>query len=201
MESLVDDILHIIISHDEYIWYQLYLVDKRVCEYTHTPNGRKKYVELATKYTKRDDVEEWRLFGRLHRENDLPARVRVNSYYEWIYNGNIHRDGDNPAIISPFGHGWYQHGRIHRENDQPALTNSFGGNHWYYNGMRHRDNDNPAIISSNMIVWYKNGLRHRIGNPANIESDGTKVWWENGIRIKCVKVHPIQVKHLFAAEA
>jgi hypothetical protein len=67
----------------------------------------------------------YKLNGKLHRDNDLPA-------VEWV-------DGDKE---------WYQNGQRHRDNDLPAYERADGSKAWWQNGLRHRE-DGPAIEWAN----------------------------------------------------
>jgi hypothetical protein len=78
---------------------------------------------------------EYTLFGKLHRENDLPAVERDTGTLEWYYKG-----------------------RLYRADDKPAIIYGSGTRHWYYNDKLHRSNDLPAIIYSNdQKEWYTYG--------------------------------------------
>ena len=48
-----------------------------------------------------DGRQEWRLNGKLHRE-DGPAFVSADGTQKWYLNGKLHRE-DGPAIIRPNG--------------------------------------------------------------------------------------------------
>ncbi len=78
-------------------------------------------------------LEEYYIDGVLHRDNDLPARVRSNEYSvckEWFQHGKIHRV-NNPASlhleagkdgkITVFREEWLQNGILHRI-DGPAWS-------------------------------------------------------------------------------
>jgi len=50
------------------------------------------------------DKEEWRIDGRLHRGEDLPASIQYHdngsvSRKVWYNNGYVSREGDKPALI------------------------------------------------------------------------------------------------------
>ncbi len=47
-----------------------------------------------------DGTEEWRLNGKLHRDNDEPAVIKHHGRFEWWYNDQRHRN-NGPAIICP----------------------------------------------------------------------------------------------------
>ena len=47
--------------------------------------------------------------GQFHRDNDLPAVVRIDGTCAWFQNNQYHRDNDLPAIIYPGGTcSWYE---------------------------------------------------------------------------------------------
>lgn len=103
-------------------------------------------------------IDVWHKYGKLHRDNDLPARIHHKSGYKaWYKNGKLHRDNDLPAEIDNFNKKWYRNGKLHRDNDLPAVIN-IKHKKWYINGYLHRDNDKPAEIYDNGTkVWYRNG--------------------------------------------
>ena len=52
--------------------------------------------------------------------------------------GQLHRDNDLPAIIRVSGTQlWYQNDKLHRDNDMPAIVRANGNKHWYKNGIRY----------------------------------------------------------------
>lgn len=58
---------------------------------------------------------EWRLNGKHHRDDDLPAMEWTNGAKAWFRHGLLHRDGDLPAIVNGNDMKWYQSGiRIHK---------------------------------------------------------------------------------------
>jgi len=60
---------------------------------------------MQTEFTlKEDGTQEWRMNGRLHRDNDQPAVIYPDGTQEWISNGRLHRDDDQPAYIDPREH-------------------------------------------------------------------------------------------------
>jgi hypothetical protein len=84
---------------------------------------------------------EWRVQGKLHRE-DGPAVEYTRGGGEWWLHGVNHRE-DGPAAIFPDGSwGWYKNGHLHRD-DGPALWEPSGRMAWYRNGSPHRE-DGPA---------------------------------------------------------
>ena len=47
---------------------------------------------------RKDGTEEWRLNGKFHRENGLPAITFANGIKHWAINNEFHRE-DGPAIV------------------------------------------------------------------------------------------------------
>jgi hypothetical protein len=132
-----------IISDEELKWYK-------------AKNIKLKLLETFIEVYK---TKLWYQNGKLHRENDLPAKINNTGDQFWYKNGERHRDNDFPAVI--FSNGdqlWYQDGMLHRDNDLPAVIFANGYRAWYKKSKRHRDNDLPAVIHVNgEHIWYKNG--------------------------------------------
>lgn len=77
----------------------------------------------------------YKLFGRSHRDNDLPAVIHADGSRFWFKNGMLHRDNDLPAAIHANGtHCWYVDGKLHRDDYLPAVIHASGGHYWYRNG-------------------------------------------------------------------
>jgi hypothetical protein len=125
--------------------------------------------KIIEKY-KLTDYEWYDEDGKLHRDNDLPARITFNK-----------------NII--FKEEWYLHGLLHRKENKPAIiqyregTNDILWSEWLLNGARHRE-DGPAFILYNengkliREEWYLNGVRHNVNGPAMIYYN------DNGVPIK-----------------
>lgn len=81
--------------------------------------------------------------------------IKKNDIYKkgdkvWYKEGRVHRDGDLPAIIRVSGkQEWWQNNRQYRDNDLPTIISSSGNQIWRYFGVLHRDRDLPAVISIN----------------------------------------------------
>ena len=76
-------------------------------------------------------TKEWRLNGKLHRE-DGPAAESANGTKEWWLNGKRHRE-DGPAYEHPNGtKQWWLNGKRHRE-DGPAIEWADGDKEWLLN--------------------------------------------------------------------
>ncbi len=167
--SLTDlplDIKTVIASNHQEAWIKLYLYDSQFSQYAKSHYARLMFIELFTDQnittTSSTIVTEYRLFGKLHRINDLPAMEYNSGKKIWCYRGKLHRDNDLPAVIYSNGERhWYQNGKLHRDNDLPAMIYSDGTQHWYRYGKRHRDNDLPAVIfSDGNQLWYKHGIKY-----------------------------------------
>lgn len=104
---------------------------------------------------------EWYRNGKLHRENDLPARL-------------ITDDNEQPTLEA-----YFYNGKFHRENDEPAyiVTNCY--KIWYNHGdIQH------ILWNDGAEKWFKNGLLHREGGlPALIHADGTNEYFEYGRKL------------------
>ncbi len=126
----------------------------------------------------------WHQKEILHRENDQPARVMLNSKgiyeYSWYKNGRLHRDGDKPAYIFKNEHHieftWFKHGARHRDNDKPASIyegSDISEHRWYKNDELHRDNILAAVIRRDKhrlgLSYYKHNKLHRLNGPAIFE--------------------------------
>jgi hypothetical protein len=138
--------------------------------------------------------QEWCKNGKQHRDNDLPALVRVDGTQRWYRNGIRHRDGDKPAEINADGtRRWFKDGIEYTPNlptaEKKALedppTKVYSDRKEWHNaqGQLHRDNDLPAVIFSDGSKWWcKNGKMHRDNDlPAEINADGTHCWVKDGI--------------------
>lgn len=138
---------------------------------------------------------EFRLHGKLHRDNDLPAvegnETRTKGYGEWWQDGLRHREGDLPAFVKWHAQMWWRRGVLHRDGDLPAVIDG-KKMEWWKDGVRHRDGDMPAIIDVHLDgvgvtkEWWSHGQRHRDGDrPAFTKTAGTfdvKEWWCHGKR-------------------
>ena len=133
-------------------------------------------------YTKeiRQKYNAWYRYGKLHRDNDLPAIIHTNGSKEWYQNGLSHRN-NLPAVEYASGEKeWYKHDYLHSFNDQPAIIHANGDKRWYKHGQLHRNGDQPAMICNGSRLWYQHDNLHRIGLPAVIYADGTVEYWQNG---------------------
>ena len=73
--------------------------------------------------------------GKLHRENDQPAVIKVDGTKKWCINGERHRDNDQPAFIRASGTmEWWVNSKRHRGNGQPATIWADGTKEWWVNG-------------------------------------------------------------------
>jgi len=83
---------------------------------------------------------EWRLDGKLHSENDLPAREwSTNGDKEWWLNGKLHRENNLPAVILVNGYkAWFLNGKRHRTNGA-AIEYVDGTKRWYIEGVKYSE--------------------------------------------------------------
>ena len=125
----------------------------------------------------------WYRDGKIHRDGDLPARIKVDGSQSWYKEAKLHRDNDLPAEIRADGtQWWYKDGKIHRDGDLPAATLADGTQKWFREGKEHRDGDlSAAIWADGSQWWYKEGECHRDGDlPAVIFADGSQLWYKDG---------------------
>ena len=102
----------------------------------------------------------WFKDGKLHRDDDLPARVFVtDGRKEWYIHGKLHRDGDKPAIVEGFNQAWFKYGKLHRDGDKPAIVDVVGDFIWSVGGKRHRD-IGPACLDP--PKFYEHGVERRL---------------------------------------
>ena len=108
-----------------------------------------------------DNIIKWFILKNI-KLNLLETYENINGYQTWYKNGKIHRDNDLPARITLLGNQyWCKNGLQHRGNDLPATIYTNGTKFWFKNGLNHRDNDLPAIIySDGTQIWYKNGIAY-----------------------------------------
>ena len=152
------------------------------------------------KIIKPNGVIEYRLNGRLHRE-DGPAVINPNNkLIGWYFNNRLHRE-DGPAIIWPDNYiAWYMNGKPHR-SDGPAIieSNILPGDFsimWFAHGKEYSEEDyikyllehnltkeislKNSISSEGVIEYRFNGKLHREDSPAKTWPDGSMEWWING---------------------
>ncbi len=184
----------------------MYLYDSEFHIYAKTNIGISEYKKNFNICSKKDNRLIWRLFGRKHRENDLPAVMRCTTNGKYISADRYEEPMDENPYSWQGGYlEYYFNGNLHRENDKPAIIHENGSCCYYYNGMVHRRQDincedQPAIIHSDgMLEYYINGKFHRTKKdgllpPAVIRHDGTKAYYENGVKIHNVTTYrPIDV--------
>ena len=129
--------------------------------------------------------KSWRVNGKLHRENDLPAVERADGSNAWYVNGELHRENDLPAVERADGSKtWYVNGKSHRDGGLPSYEGANGHKEWWVNCKLHRENGLPALEWANGDrAWYVNGKFHRDGGlPALEWANGDKEWWVNGVQ-------------------
>lgn len=190
-----------IASFDPDVWYLMYLYDPEFADFVRTRGIALYKKNFNVSYITLTGDQVWMLFGRYHREGDLPAICLKNGDVRYMINGMTHRDNNSlghsqPACICINAIEYYYNGLLHRndENDEslPAVIHP-GRKEYYCNGLRHRANDKngkslPAYVDKNgYSSYYINGKRHRyeensIPLPAVIYSDGTVEYYINGDR-------------------
>jgi hypothetical protein len=116
--------------------------------------------------------KEWRLHGKLHRE-DGPAVEYANGSKKWYLHGKLHRE-DGPAIDMDNGTKmWFLHGALHRE-DGPAVEWWLdGAKEWYLHGKEYRD----------ATTWAQATLKHqnKLHDDMSIEVFLRKVLVKNSV--------------------
>ena len=90
-----------------------------------------------------DGSREWRVEGKLHRE-DGPAVTYGDGGASWWLHGINHREEGPAAVFADGSRAWYQNGRLHRL-DGPALEQPDGRMGWFRGGLPHRK-DGPAFV-------------------------------------------------------
>ena len=98
--------------------------------------------EKPKKHIRPDGSIEYRLNGKLHRE-DGPAKIWPNGSIAWCLNGKLHRTG-GPAAIFPSDIIWYTNSKYHRL-DGPAViqSNILSGSfiRWFIHGINYQEED------------------------------------------------------------
>lgn len=174
MLTLLKEIRILIALNFDDVFYKLYITDPDVAEYARTNAGKYAYQKLAIKEEILPCKTEYKLFGKLHNIDDMPAIVypeRRVSLDEML----MMRD-----VVEEI------------EDDEERKAKMFdlacinGAKLWYRNDLRHRDGDLPAIAMYDMrndkytYTWYKDGMVHREGDlPACIWSDGSQEYYKN----------------------
>lgn len=84
--------------------------------------------------------------------------------WEWFDNeGKIHRDDDKPARLYKSGtKHWYKHGLKHRDN-APAVIYSDGSYRWFNHGKEHNVNGFAVFHSHgdrSLGLWYIDGIQY-----------------------------------------
>lgn len=137
MLPLPVEVIAIIARENQNTWINLVLYCAEFRKYAYSREGRAQFLELFTKKIISHCWCEYSIFGRTHREGDLPAIIYTDGSLQWYINGKKHRDGDKPAVV------W-----------------STGSMFWYKQGRRHRDISlrKPAVIYANGdVAYYNNG--------------------------------------------
>jgi hypothetical protein len=141
MNILILDVKKYIATFNKEAWYWLYQVDLEFKEYASSEDGIKEYKRIHYDVVIKPNKTKYYLFGKLHREEDLPAIIYADGSQEWYKNGLLHREGDLPAIIWADGTSeWWINGKLHRpdhngQRDLPAYIGANGSQVWYINGI------------------------------------------------------------------
>jgi len=73
----------------------------------------------------------------LKEENNLLETISASGTQLWYKYGKLHRDNDLPAVTCENGSKfWFKDGESHRDNNLPAMIYSDGSQSWYQNGVR-----------------------------------------------------------------
>ncbi len=109
--------------------------------------------------------------------------VRSGGAEEWRLNGRLHRE-DGPAVVGPGGYQeWRLNGQLDRE-DGPAVTYRDGTQMWYRNGELHRVDGPAVLLPSGTEEWRQHGQLHRLDGPAEVNpTTGHQAWYRNGRRV------------------
>jgi hypothetical protein len=148
-------------------------------------------------YTYKDfeDRTEFYKNGRLHRDGDKPAIIRVDGTQHWFKDGKRHRGGDNPAVIWADGRKeWYRNGE--KYTPAPAQDCNPESKSVIIDGKKYKlVPANPEKLkyydklsskleyTGSLIFRNAKGEIHRDGDkPAAILADGSQYWYRDGER-------------------
>ena len=100
------------------------------------------YIDRSSK------IEKWFVHGKpaRHRAKD-PHALDSNGIMWWLNDmGQVHRENDLPAYIRMNGSArWYRDNKLHRECG-PAVIRANGEEEWYKNGLRFEDGNFNIIL-------------------------------------------------------
>ena len=163
--DLPNDIKQLIVSYDQKLWIMFAIYNDSFMK--HTARNRKIFVNLFTLHTNDSRTQEWRLFNKLHRENDLPAIINNTGCYWWWCQLNI--DTICNATI------WYKAGVIHRSTKDPVTKLTLPAiisdemSIWMLNGKYYREREYPTQVTPTEQIWMTHKHKiHRKHGPAKI---------------------------------
>lgn len=95
------------------------------------------------------EVKKWFIHGSLKRENDKPTVEGANGMMEWrTSEDKLHRENDLPAKVCKNFHSWHRNGKRHRDEDRPAYV-SQNVCEWYDHGIQRRKLCRPSRVRLN----------------------------------------------------
>lgn len=123
---LPTDVQVVVCLHSAHLWYWLYRCDNNFRLFSESYVGRMLFRRCFTEkhYNHKLHRLTWRLFGIIHRDDDLPAVMTLSNCQYWYQNGLLHRDNNKPAAVHNrkrkhyFIHGVYQRSEISIDNDE-----------------------------------------------------------------------------------
>ena len=132
--------------------------------------------------------KQWTRNGKLHRDNDLPARIEYTSRgttLSYLFDGLPFRSVQN------LPHVWHQlkHIRCSCEAVATICTceSQVAGDQYVWldaSGRPHREKDQPAVVGPGRFKqWYQHGILHReVGRgPAQITENGVASFYSQGV--------------------
>lgn len=181
-------VLHIA-KYSANIWNACASVKSEYHDFFNTETSKKMYQDLFVTITVEENRIEYRLEGKLHRDDDLPAVIDTSKRTK-----RSTRDSqiEVKGWIRNTTQKWYKNGKLHRKKG-PAIIYYNGDQEWCQYGLLHRSSDEPAIIRCGGSVkkWYLCGILHRAKGPAVIGLFGYLAYWKNGEKIKEVEGIPL----------
>ena len=131
MLQLPNELIKTIVTYDNETWIKCCHLSKYFLQFNDQD-------ELKLKFLRSDMKNCYKICyflpnGLLHNY-DKPS-VLLCDDLEFYKNGKLHRDNDLPAkILTNGGSLWYKNGDRHRDNDLPAYIDVNGNKHYYIKG-------------------------------------------------------------------
>lgn len=123
------------------------------------------YMESLDDIIKRDETQEWRYNGRLHRtDNDMPAIINVCFHKKFYQVAKMYGWIVVPISCDCIYAQWWQYGSPSRNNNLPTSILMNGTEIW-----------GQAQIFYGQWTGF-----HRYDGPAIIRNDGTLEWYYLG---------------------